>query len=102
MTSSTRRRGELAGQLWNRSKTPLLGRASLSLTLGAGFRPGRGRQAGGDAVEHAVQAELEAFLPGVRVVRVDAGLHQPGDVRVPAGVLEPAAEALVLGLDLLG
>src|SRR5580704_12240648 len=58
-------------------------------------------QPGGDAVEHAVQAELETLVPGGRIIRVDAGLHQPGDPREAAGGLEPLAVALTLGPDLL-
>jgi ABC-type multidrug transport system permease subunit len=33
-----------------------------------------GRQSGGDAVEHAVQAELETLVPGGRIIRVCLGM----------------------------
>ena len=39
---------------------------------------------GCDAVEHAVQAELEALVPGFRRVRVDVLVHQALDPRVTA------------------
>src|ERR1700761_3633281 len=55
-----------------------------------------------EAVEQAVQAELEALVAGFRGVRVDAGPHQPGDVRELARGLDPLLEALVLGLALFG
>src|SRR5258708_26509283 len=66
--------------------------------LGGGLRGwARGGQSGGDAVQDTVQAELEALLPGVRVVRVDPRCHQPGDVRIAGRVLRPPVAALVLG-----
>src|SRR5271166_6550494 len=57
---------------------------------------------GCDAVEHAVQAELEALVPGFRVIGVDARFYQARDPRVPARVFEPLLEALALGLELIG
>ena len=57
---------------------------------------------GCDAIEHAVQAELEALVPGFRVIRVDACFYQARDPRVPARGFEPLPVALALGLELIG
>jgi hypothetical protein len=58
-------------------------------------------QLGCDAVQQAVQAEVEALVPGLRVVRVDAGFQQVRDPRVGPDGLEPLPVALALGLDLI-
>ena len=51
---------------------------------------------GHDAVEHAVQAEFEALVPGPRAVWVDARFHQADDPQVVAGGLEPPPVALAV------
>ena len=56
-----------------------------------------GGQPGGDAVEHDVQAELEAFRAGRQVVRVDARLREAREPRVPPGGVDPLARALGAG-----
>jgi hypothetical protein len=41
---------------------------------------------GGDAVEHAVQTELEPFIPGLLGVRIDIGAQHAEEVAEPSGL----------------
>jgi hypothetical protein len=49
----------------------------------------------GDAVQHDVEAELEAFRAGGRVVRVDVRVHEPREPRVPPGGVDALREVLL-------
>src|SRR5580693_6745885 len=60
-----------------------------------------GREPGGDAVEQAIQAELEALVSRLRRVRVDAGVHKAPYPREAVRAGDPRHVALTLGLDLL-
>src|ERR1700678_4039908 len=60
-----------------------------------------GREPGGDAVEQAIQAELEALVSRLRRVRVDAGVHKALYPREAVRVGEPRHVTVALGLDLL-
>src|ERR1700722_3113398 len=66
---------------------------------GARYSAGR-RQPGRYAVEQAVEAELEALVPGLRRVRIDPGLDHALDVRIAVRVCEPLVEAFPLSVDL--
>ena len=59
------------------------------------LRPwGRRRQAGGDAVEQAVKAELEPLVPGLGRVRVDALVEHRDHSREVAGRADALDELL--------
>src|ERR1700678_4049757 len=62
---------------------------------------GRVPQPGSYTVQHGVEPEVEALIPGLRVVGIEARFHQAQDLREAAGLPEPVADPLMLGLELL-